>query len=376
MKEILKKIANLKEQMRSIVDTAEAEGRKVLSDEEQKRFKALEDECQMLGYHLRAQNYQPAPSAEPAERVEQRFAKLMDELATRKQVESISLRAIQNEPSIHDATTPIVYQDLQKPLEQGLILNRLGGRILYDVHGEPMWPFVSGIEAEVAGENDDAAEKLLEFSAVKSTPKRIALTIPVSRRAIHQSNLNLYGLVMEQLGLGVARKLNRILCETTAHGDYSGPFVTATMAEGTALTRAGLAFSYDDALELEHAVLNKLTDSVGTDPCFLMNYKMAQKLRATPIVKGQSEMLLSLHRDGGVHYGMMCGRRVELSNYVPDGHVYFGDFRYLGLPQYGDVNIIVDPYSGAKKNVVNITLNTDMDMVKIRKEAFAMSQGA
>lgn len=374
MNEILKKIADLKEQMRSILDESKAQGRNALSDEEQKRFEVLEDECKMLGYRLRASDCSPAPSM-PV-RVAKRFAEHVVDLLGSSRQDTISLRAIQNEPSIHDASTPILYQDLQKPLEQGLILNRLGGRILYDVHGEPMWPFVSGVEAEVAGENEAASEKNLEFSTVKSTPKRIALTIPVSRRAIHQSNLNLYGLVMEQLGLGVARKLNRILCETSAHGDYSGPFVAGTMAGGTELTRSAAAFTYGDVLELEHAVLNKLTDSVGTDPCFIMNYKMAQKLRSTPIVAGQSEMILTLHRDGNVHYGMMCGRRVELSNYVPDGHVYFGDFRYLGLPQYGDINIIVDPYSGAKTNTVNFTLNTDMDMVKIRKEAFAMSKGA
>lgn len=374
MNEILKKIADLKEQMRSILDESKAQGRNALSDEEQKRFKALEDECKMLGYHLRAQDYHPAPSA-PVN-VAKRFAESMVSLVDRKSQESISLRAIQNEPSIHDASTPVIYQDLQKPLEQGLILNRLGGRILYDVYGEPMWPFVAGIEAEVAGENDDSSEKILEFSSVKSTPKRITATIPVSRRAIHQSNLNLYGLVMEQLGLGVARKLNRILCETSAHGEYSGPFVKGTMADGTELTRSGSGFTYDDALELEHAVLNKLTDSISPDPCYIMNYKMAQKLRATPITAGQSDKILTMHRDGNVHYGMMCGRRVEFSNYVPDGHVYFGDFRYLGLPQYGGIDIIVDSVTGATKNLVKITLNTDMDMVKIRKEAFAMSKGA
>lgn len=370
MKKILDKIANCKEQMRSILDLARQEGRQNLTPEEDKRFKALEDEVKMLEYELKARS---VISTEAPESGAKRFAEHASKcLATGGNV-SASLRSIIAEPSVHDASVPVVYQELQKPLEEGLILSRLGGRVLYGVEGEPLWPFVSGVEASVLGENVEVGESTLAFETVRSTPKRLSVCIPVSRRAIHQSNLNLYALVMESLASGVARKLNRILCDTSAHGDYNGPFVDATMAPDTTLTRTAAAFTYDDALALEHAVLNKLTDH-SYDPVYIMNYKTAQKLRSTPIVKGQSEMLLTMHREGGVHYAMMNGRRVELSNYVGEDQVLFGDFKYLGLPQYGDFDIVIDPYTGARKNSVIFTLNADMDMVKIRKEAFAISK--
>ncbi len=370
-KQLLQLIADKKEQMRSILDKAKAETRN-LSDSEKTAFEALSAEVRMAELELRAYNPNPKPQ-EPTD-IAKRFAEEVTNGV--REGRGVSFRAIQNEPSIHDASTPILYQDLQKPLEKGLILSRLGGRVLYNVQGEPMWPFVSGIEASVLGENETVGESTLTFTTIKSTPKRISAHIPVSRRAINQSNLDLYSLVMESLGDGVARKLNRIICDTNAHGDYKGAFVTDTMADGTAITRGHATdVTTDDILALEHAVLNTMTDNVG-DPVYIMNYKMSQKLRNTEIVKGQKEMLLSFYRDGGVHYGMMLGRRVELSNYVPDGYIYFGDFRYLGLPQYGGIDITVDPYTGAKENKILFTLNTEMDMVKIRKEAFASSKGA
>lgn len=373
MNELLNKIEDLREEMRSILAGAESQGRNTLTAEEQKRFNELKEECTMAELKLQSRSYGLSHSGSD-ETTAQRFAREVAEAVEGGRQMNTSLRAIQNEPSIHDASVPLIYQELQPALEQGLILNRLGGRVLYNVQGEPIWPFVSGIEASVLGENDSVSESTLSFTTVKSTPKRISARISVSRRAIHQSNLDLHSLVLGELGRGVARKLNRIMLDGATHGEYKGMFEDSTMHTGTTITRTNPAtFTFDDALELEHSVLNNMTDMLG-DPVYIMNYKMAQKLRAVPVVAGQSEKLLTMHRDGNVHYAMMNGRRVELSNYVPDNLVYFGDFRYCGIPQYGDVNIIVDPYTGARTNTVQFTLNTEMDMVKIRKEAFALSK--
>lgn len=371
MKKLLEKLANVKAEMRGILDVAQSEGRS-LNEEEEKRFEALEGEARMIEYQLRSHSIPPVLGDTQSHA--KRFAETIANSIDKGVSVNASLRSILDEPTVHESSVPVLYQELQKPLESGLILTRVGGSILYGLSGEPLWPFVSGVEASVVGENEEVGDSTLSFSSIKSTPKRISISIPVSRRAIHQSNLNLYSLVMESMGVGVSRKLNKILCDTVAHGDYNGPFVDSTMASNTTITRAGADFSYDDALELEHSVLNVMTDSVY-DPVYIMNYKMAQKLRSTPVEKGQTAKMLTMHREGNVHYGVMHnGRRVEFCNYVADNQVQFGDFKYLGLPQYGDFNIVVDPYTGAKKNIVIFTLNTDMDMVKIRKEAFAISK--
>lgn len=372
LEELLKKYADAKEQMRSLLDKAKSETRN-LTDSERMQFEALEAEARMAEYQIRANTAIPTPMANGSSPAK-RFAEIADGCLKGSKVQDFSLRSIQDEPTIHDVSTPTIYQELQKPLEQGLILPRLGGRVLYNVQGEPLWPFVGATEAVVLGENEAVGESTLTFSSIKSTPKRIAHHFNVSRRAINQSNLGLYHLVLQELSLGVARKLNRVLCDGEAHGELISPFKEDTMAQGAVVTRGHATdVTLDDILALEHAVLSKVTDNVGT-PVFVMNWKMVQKLRSTEIVKGQSEMLLTLHNDGGVFYAMMLGRRVEVSNLVPDGKIYYGDFNYLGLPQYGDVNIVVDPYSGATTNSIKFTLNTEVDMLKIRKEFFAISK--
>ena len=38
------------------------------------------------------------------------------------------------------------------------------------------------------------------------------------------------------------------------------------------------------------------------------------------------------------------------------------------------MDLVIDPYTGAKSNVVNFVLNTDYDIVVARPEAFAIAK--
>lgn len=372
--EMLNAIGDKKEKMRSLVDTAKKENRE-LNEKEQNEFRNLEVEAQMLEFEVRSMF--DVPKVQNSETPQRRFAKMVSEVRDKKQPIEVDMRSILSETVPHDASTPIIYQDLIKPLEKGFVLDKVGCKILYNVHGEPLYPSVSGSEASVEGENDEVAESSLEFGTIKSTPKRISMAYAVSNRAINQSNLNLYGLIMESLGMGVARKLNKILCDTTAHGSFSGPFV-GLESDQVVSHSAGTAYTYKDIVSIEHLVLDKMVDAMSGNSCYLMNTKTAALLKSTPIEKGNAKMILEMFYDPTTNYrwGVMNGYRVEFCNYVADGKIMFGDFRHLGVPQFGELSIIVDPYTLAKKNATLFVLNTEMDMTRLRKEAFAMSEEA
>lgn len=373
-RELIEKIASKKEEMRSILEKAKKDGRKELNPDEKRSFESIEQECTMLNYQFRMENQEVFSFGKAPESVQKRFAEAMADYMSDGRPVELSLRSINAEAVVHDASTPIIYEDLQKPLEKGFVLDRLGVKILYNVHGEPMWPFVDGAEASVLGENDEVGDTQLTFETVKSTPKRISMNYAVSNRAINQSNLNLYGLVMEGLGMGVARKLNHIICDTAAHGQYKSPFVGLTDMKIKHKTKG--KYTLKDIVDVEHLVLDKMVDAMSGNSAYIINTKMAAILKTTPVMDGQLAMLLNMHYDPATNtrWGDMNGYNVLFSNYVADDTILFGDFRYLGIPQFGDISIIFDPYSLKKKNAVEFTLNTEMDMVTIRKEAFSMSK--
>ncbi len=367
-KEMLKKISDNKEEMRSILDKAEREKRNTLTQDEERSFKMLENENEMLSYRLKAENAVAITTDSVS--TEKRFAEaIADYYNDGRQVE-LKVRSIINEATTHNSSTPIVYQELMQPLEKGLIVEKLGCKILQNVHGEPLFRGVSGEEASVVGENEEGEDTKITFEVVKSTPKRISMSIPISNRAINQSNLNLHAIVIDSLSMGVARKLNHMICDVQAHGDYKGSFVDLG---DNKITHTGTTFTLKDIVDLEHKVLDAMVDAMSGKSAYVMNTKTASILKTTPIVKGQTAMLLEVYCDPKTNYrwGMMNGYTVLFSNYVPDNTIHFGDFRYLGIPQFGDISIIFDPYTLKKKNAVEFTLNTDMDLVTIRKEAFA-----
>lgn len=378
MSEYLDKIADKTQRASEILDEAQAQKR-CLSEDEKKELKNLEDEILALRYRKLIEEQRLEKRGEdPEEDIRLRFASTAAAALKKGQSVDQELRAINATSVVHDASVPVIYQDLMNPLEKGLILDSLGSKIMYGVSGEPLWRYISGGEASVLGENEEVSDSQLAFTTLKSEPKRIAMSFAVSNTAVNQSNLNLYGVVMEQLAMGVARKLNSIAFSSDAVGAFSGPFVGLTGEQSLTRTGKSGAISFDDIVALEHAVLNAMTDSCGYFPGYVMNYKTAQKLRVTPIVAGQSEMILKMYRDSVTkeRWGEMNAHIVKFSNYVPEGQIYFGDFAFLALPQFGDMRITIDPYTLKKKDAVEFTLNLSMDMVKTRKEAFAVSKAS
>jgi hypothetical protein len=70
--------------------------------------------------------------------------------------------------------------------------------------------------------------------------------------------------------------------------------------------------------------------------------------------------------------GKINGVPVFCSSYVSEGEVLFGAFKYSPVGLFGDLNIIVDPYTQARQNAVDFVLNADYAISVLREEAFAM----
>ncbi len=63
---------------------------------------------------------------------------------------------------------------------------------------------------------------------------------------------------------------------------------------------------------------------------------------------------------------MVNGYPVLVTNYIDADSIGFGVFSNAAIGQFGDMDLVIDPYTGAKSNVVNFVLNTDYDIVVAR----------
>lgn len=261
---------------------------------------------------------------------------------------------------------PITIGEIIQPLEKGLILSLVGCRMQYGLVGDWVLPVVAGIEATIEDENAEVADSKIDITSIKPSPKRVSLAIPVSNRAIDQSNNALREIVTTQMTMGLHRLLNKWMFQTTkiTAKASDGCFVKAA-ATPAVVTAAGALFGWKDVVALKGSVLKTgiVFDGTAGYVCSASTYA---ELESTPKDAGSGLMILE--------NGKINGFPVFMTEYIGEDVLGFGVFNYELVGQFGKMHMIVDPYTGAKKNLVYFVLNTDFDMLTVRTEAFGIAK--
>ena len=360
-KERLDKIAELKSEMHTMLDKAAAEKR-ALTDDEKASFNALNDEKEMHVRYFQANEVTPE-SRQPEVNIREIFARnLAEAVEGGNKSARIEVRANIpiNTADVAD-TIPVLYQDVLNALEPKLILNQVGIKMQTGVKGTPVWPTVGNVEAQILGENAELEDKSIDFSKITATPKRAGVTIRLSRRAINQSNLNLYDIVVNQIADAIAMLLNKWLVNPSAIASGCEGVFVKTAAEIIPLSKQPFLV---DVVGLETTVLNSNVN--GTNGGYVIGTAMRGRLKTKPVEAGNPAMILNGNE--------MNGYPVVTSNLIPAEYIGFGFFEYAVLSQFGEFSLIVDPYTLATKNEIRFTGNSDFDITVLRPEAFALGR--
>lgn len=364
--------------MNEIADKAKSEKRE-LSAEENVEFQQLQAD---FGKHTREiqMNFDMVNAQKSAEKVEKSKNQMLRE-ALQGIVNSsggkkeFALSREYTGMNTSDITAggmiPLTIKDILPPLEMGLIFDKVGIPVQTGVSGNLQWPVLGSVEATIKGETVALTDESLDLSKINAKHVRLGITIPVSNQAINDSYTDLVSLIQGQLRAGLSRTLNRV---TFSHenftSDLHGPFAGAK-ANGTF---AAATPTYKELLGMKGAVASTGVEMNGF--CYVMSEAMKATLEATPIDAGSGRMV--------IENGTINGYPVFTTEYINYGdnklkaeveYVAAGCFGYLAANQHGEVRLIVDPYTRAKEDVVQVTLNADWSLTTLRTEAFALYAG-
>lgn len=252
---------------------------------------------------------------------------------------------------------PLTIGDIIQPLEKGLILNKVGMKMQYGMVGSWQYPIVAGVEATIEDENAEVNDTTIDIGKINPSPKRVTIAIPVSNRAIDQSNGTLLEIVRTQLPMAVARLLNKWM--------FSPKKITSKASDGcfvnpkTKITTTGNAWK--DAITLKGKVMSTGVIFDGT-PAYVCSATKYAELESTPRDAGSGLMV--------IENGKINGFPVFITEYIGEGILGFGIFSYELVGQFGKMRMTYDPYTGAKKNLVYFVFSSDYDMLTLRNEAF------
>ena len=366
------RIAEINARLGEMADLLESEKRAMTADEQEER-NALVQEKEILQLRMERAMGGQEPTEHEAD-LSRLFAKTVTAIVKKRalpeeseafaqgsEIDIPKVRAVQDVASAAPLV-PLTIGDIVPPLEKGLILSRVGCRMQYGLTGDFVLPVVSAIEATIEDENAEVGDSTIDISKLQPKPKRVALAVPVSNRAIDQTNEALLEVVQTQIVMGLTRLLNKWMFSTTKITEKAsdGCFVKSvpTLA-------CGAAFTYKDTVALKGRVMatGAVFDGTAAYVCSATTYA---DLEATPRDAGSGRMVIE---DGRIN-----GYPVFMTEYIGDGVLGFGIFSYELVGQFGNMRHIVDPYTGAKKNLVYFVLNTDFDMLTVRPEAFGIAK--
>lgn len=349
------------DRIREIADLCESEQRE-RTEAETTEYNALMRENQLLQMKMQALAVESLRenryTADDANRI------IRENMAAGRQTRIMLMRDL---VMVSDVTAggivPVKMQDILDPLVEGLILDKVGLPMPTGLAGDYIWPTYETVEATIQGEGVELTDTEIEMSKLTATPQRIGIAIPVTRQAINQTEGVVEMIVKRLMPLSITMLLNKILFSTTKVTDATtlvGPFV----ALASSPVEVSAEPTFKDFNSLKAKVLATGVD--GEHLCWVMTKAQKAIAEATPKDAGSGIMVCENDH--------IAGLPVFTTNYIGEGYIGLGDWRYQPMGLFGDISFVIDPYSQARKDAVDFVLNVNYGTTTLRSEAFALAK--
>lgn len=266
-----------------------------------------------------------------------------------------------------DASTnpsPVTMGDIVEPLYARTILAAIGSPLLTGLKGNYQWPVIETFEATINDEGVALGDTKVPVSKLIAKPERMGVAVPITREALNETDDLLQLVCAQYMPVAAAALMNKIMFSTTKVANATnlvGPFVN--LKSTNKKTYSGDAPTLAELLALKGVVLGANIMPEGL--CYVMTETTKALLEGTPKWSGANQAIVDEN-------GKISGVPVFCSSYVAEGTVFFGSFKYAPQGLFGEMSIIIDPYTLARKNSIDFVLNADYAITTLRSEAFAM----
>lgn len=250
---------------------------------------------------------------------------------------------------VHDEIVEEEFKGLLEPLYADSVISNLGITIY---NGLPAGDFkVSAMgkgSAAWADETGTAAESKNTFSHVTLQPKRISAQLSYSKQFLAQDTIGAEAAIRRDIYNALVAQIQ----STMLSADASGANKPAGIFNG--VTAKNIS-SYAELCDVEASVDDS---NVKGERKYLMSNKAKAILRCMP----KSSLTTELVLDGND----IDGTPVIANSDVPNTQYAYGDFSNIVMGTWGNVDLIVDPYTLAAENSVRIVVNAFVDWKKVR----------
>ena len=247
------------------------------------------------------------------------------------------------------------------------------------VTGTQVIPYsINDVKFTVEGEVTKVAEQALDFVNITTSPKRVAASVPVSRRAVANAAFDIVAFITYkfQKGWAMFRALH-----IYAHGNYAklqSPFAQVDVVQLTLDANIGKNLAKEIA---------KMYDlGFEGDPEIIMDKTTEVDLKFTKLIPGTTDSNRTVIQDG-----QCVGYRYHVSPYIDysinaQGVATKGEDRYIGIGHFGylneqvyadgiEFNIDGTSSSNFDRNVIALGMGLDYSLVEMSSKVNGNTSG-
>ena len=260
---------------------------------------------------------------------------------------------------LHDDVVETETKDFLEPLYAESVFGKLGVRMYSGLPmGDIRVPAMGAGTAEWEYENADAEFTSNDFSSVILKPKRITAYIDISKMLIAQDTLNVESMIRRDLYNALMSKVQKTFLGSAAGTAYkpAGIFYGVTATDIT---------SYKDLCDMEADVADS---NIGGEKKYLMSNHAKATLRNMAKSVLTNELVLN--------NGTVDGTEIVASSDVAENNYAYGAFDSIVFGSWGDVDLVIDPYTQARKGAIRLVINAYFDWAKTRVSENVLAYGS
>lgn len=366
LRSLLSRHEAARKRLGELADACENEKRD-LTVEEKKECELLEREKSIVGMRINTIQHPLATRDFDPDK------ELRDSIAAKREVTIKLVRDLSTTANVEGTgVIPVQQQEMLKPLREGLIYDKVGLKIPTGLRGGTLrWPRHGKAQAQWANEGERLEDSNIDWTKLETKPERLGCAIPVTREELNDSEGIVEGVVREEMPTAIIDLVNDALFTTSdkytaADGTEKtrviyGPFVEA-YKKATAF--AGAVPTRKELLKMKSQVLKTGIKLVA--PCWVMTEDVKAELEDVKVDAGSGRFVCENDH--------ILGYPVFTTSAIGDGNVGFGDWVYQAAGFFDAMNLVVDPYTLARKNALDFVLNARFGTVTLYPDAFVVGK--
>jgi len=260
-------------------------------------------------------------------------------------------------------------------LKDKLVVAGLGATVLTDLVGTFTAISSSAVQAAWEGEADKNELKKVTYSKLTMTPHRSSVSVATTKDLLRQTSFDVEADLLNKITDAHADLLEKAAINGSGSDGEPTGILNTTGIGSVAMGANGGAIDWKHIVALETEVNSKNANRGRM--AYLSNAKVNGALKVTEMATGTARFLLPNEAPKTLN-----GYPFDWTNLVPStltkgtaaskcSALIFGNFQDLYIGQWGGIDIVVDPYTGARTGEIYLTLNAWNDIKVVEPKSFA-----